>query len=220
MSDFIPTTDADFNTFSSNLKTYVNAHLADFGLVAADVTALNDAQTAWDTAYPAVAPAVAAAAAATQAKVTARENLTTELRSLVKLIQAKPAISNGSKQAIGITIASGTRTPVAVPMTAPIGRVEIQNRLQHTIHFADATSPTSKAKPAGVRGCQIWVKVATTPPADVSELHFLATDTRTPYVAQFDQADGGKTAYYWLRWENTKGECGPWSATVSATISS
>ena len=51
-----------------------------------------------------------------------------------------------------------------------------------------------------------------------SELHFLATDTRTRYVAQFDQADAGKTAYYWLRWENTKGETGPRSAMVSATI--
>ncbi|MEK6257559.1 MAG: hypothetical protein AABP62_02975 [Planctomycetota bacterium] len=26
------------------------------------------------------------------------------------------------------------------------------------------------------------------------------------------------SAYYWLRWENTKGETGPWSAMVSATI--
>jgi len=39
-----------------------------------------------------------------------------------------------------------------------------------------------------------------------------------PPVAQFDPADAGKTAYYWLRWENTKGEIGPWSAVASATI--
>lgn len=56
------------------------------------------------------------------------------------------------------------------------------------------------------------------PPASASELHYLATDTRTSYVAQFDPADADKTAYYWLRWENTKGETGPWSAVVSATI--
>ena len=62
------------------------------------------------------------------------------------------------------------------------------------------------------------MKVGTTPPASESDLHFLATDTRTPYVAQFDPANAGKTAYYWLRWENNKGETGPWSALVSATV--
>ena len=63
-----------------------------------------------------------------------------------------------------------------------------------------------------------WREIGTTPTASASELHDLATDTRPPYVAQFDAADAGKTAYYWLRWENTKGETGPWSAAVSATI--
>lgn len=200
---------------TDNFNTYVNANLADFGLVAGDVAALNTAQTAWDAAFPLVAPAVAAASAATQAKNTARELLTTAVRSLVRLIQAKPSVTAESKQAIGITIADGIKTPVAVPTTAPIGRIEQPNRLEHTLHFADSTIPTSKAKPTGVRGCQVWVKVGTAPPASASDLQFLATDTRPPYVAQYDPADAGKTAYYWLRWENTKGETGPWSATIT-----
>ena len=51
-----------------------------------------------------------------------------------------------------------------------------------------------------------------------SELTFLATDTRTPYVAAFDGADANKVAHYMLRWENTRGETGPWSETASTTI--
>ena len=35
-----------------------------------------------------------------------------------------------------------------------------RQRLQHTIHFADEATPTSKAKPAGVMGAEVWVKVA------------------------------------------------------------
>ena len=218
MADFIPATDADFDSFTTNLKTFVNANLADFGLVAGDVAALNAAQTVWDAAFPLVAPAVLAASAATQAKTTARDALSAVVRALVKLIQAQPSVSDESKQAIGITVSTGIKTSVAVPSTAPIGRIELLNRLEHTLNFADSTTPTSKAKPAGVRGCQVWLKIGTAPPASASELHFLATDTRSPYVAQFDAADAGKTAYYWLRWENTKGETGPWSAAVSATI--
>ena len=44
------------------------------------------------------------------------------------------------------------------------------------------------------------------------------TDTRTPYVAAFDGADGNKGAHYMLRWESTRAEPGPWSLTASATI--
>ncbi len=58
----------------------------------------------------------------------------------------------------------------------------------------------------------------TKPPADPSELTFLAVDTRTPYLASFDGADAGKTAHYMLRWVSTTGEKRPWSETASATI--
>ena len=39
-----------------------------------------------------------------------------------------------------------------------------------------------------------------------------------PSIAIFANADGGKTAHYMLRWENTRGEPGSWSETASATI--
>jgi hypothetical protein len=90
--------------------------------------------------------------------------------------------------------------------------------LQHTIRFADSGTPTSKAKPAGVRGCEIWMKVGTPPPASASELAFVTLDTRTPHVIAFDGADGGKSVTYWLRWVSTRGEIGPWSAAVTATV--
>jgi hypothetical protein len=34
----------------------------------------------------------------------------------------------------------------------------------------------------------------------------------------FDGADANKTVTYWLRWVSTRGEAGPWSAAVSATV--
>jgi len=49
-------------------------------------------------------------------------------------------------------------------------------------------------------------------------MDYTATDTKTPYTYDFEPADAGKTAYYWVRWVNPKGEPGPWGAMVSATI--
>jgi hypothetical protein len=51
-----------------------------------------------------------------------------------------------------------------------------------------------------------------------SELSFLALDSRTPYLAEYDGEDAGKTAHYMLRWVSARGEVGPWSVTVSATV--
>jgi hypothetical protein len=55
-------------------------------------------------------------------------------------------------------------------------------------------------------------------PVDPSDYAFIALDTSTPYVLDFAGADAGKTAHYILRWVSTRGQKGPWSETVSATI--
>lgn len=96
--------------------------------------------------------------------------------------------------------------------------MDTSQRLEHTIHFADEATPTRKAKPAGVMGAEIWVKVGDPPPKGESELRFLSVDTRTPYVAHYGGDEGGQTAHYMLRWVGTSGEKGPWSETASATV--
>jgi hypothetical protein len=78
--------------------------------------------------------------------------------------------------------------------------------------------PTSKAKPEDVMGAEISLKIGEPEPLDPDEMRILALDTATPYVATFKGEDAGKTAYYRLRWVNTRGEKGPWSQLYSATI--
>ena len=96
--------------------------------------------------------------------------------------------------------------------------IDTSQRLRHTINFVDELTPTSRAKPDGAQGCEIWMKVGEPAPAGPKDVHYLALDTRTPYIVDFDAADAGKTAFYMLRWTSTRAEPGPWSATVSGTI--
>lgn len=49
--------------------------------------------------------------------------------------------------------------------------------------------------------------------------HFLAVDTKTPYVHEHETGDFGKTVHYLLRWQNAKGQPGPWGHVVSTKIS-
>ena len=83
-----------------------------------------------------------------------------------------------------------------------------------------ALQPDSRAKPAGVQSCEIREQVGGTQPTDPDEMSLLAVETRMPYRADFEQTDIGKTAYFVMRWLNTRGQPGPWSQVYSAIIPS
>ena len=96
--------------------------------------------------------------------------------------------------------------------------IDSSQRLRHLLRFSDELTPTSRARPAGAIGCEVWVKIGGEPPADPSSLTFLGTSTRTPFAADFAGTDANKPAHYMLRWVGLRGAKGPWSATVTATV--
>ena len=214
--DYIPGPDAGFDTWQANFVSVVSGNLAGYGLVAGDLTPVTTAQTAWAASYPAHQTAQAAAQAARQTKDADRASFEAAMRVVVRKIQASPAVTDTARAAAGITVPDTIPTPSGPPTTQPVGEIDTSRSLQHTIHFRDAGA-TAKAKPAGVRGCEIWMKLGT-PPAAISDLDFVTLDTRTPHVITFAMADAGQPVHYRLRWVSTRGEPGPWSAIVTATV--
>ena len=220
MADYIPAPDAEFNAWLSNFVTYASANEVALGLVVGDLTAITTAQTSWSGALAAHVTAQQGAKSATQQKNADRAAVVSLVRALVGQLQASAEVDDTERAALGITVADTVPTPTGPPTTRPLLMAGCIQRLQHTIAFMDETTPTSKAKPAGVLGAEIWVKVDDPPPVDPdTDLRFLGVDTRTPYLAQFSGADGGKPAHYMARWVNTRGEKGPWSETLTVTIS-
>jgi len=218
MPDFIPGADGDFDSFQEVFVAYVVANAVALGIDPADATALGTAQSAWAGSYSAHSTAQAAAQSMRQLKDDSRGDLESSIRTLARQIQANPAVSDAQREAMGLTVADTTPTPVVTASTRPVVTVDSSERLRHVIAFTDEATPTKKAKPKGVMGAEIWVKIGDPAPTDPSELTFLSVDTRTPYTVDYDGADGGKTAHYMLRWVNTRDEKGPWSETASATI--
>jgi hypothetical protein len=217
-SDYIPRADADFDAWLKNFVDYVAANAADLGLTPAQVTSAQTVRADWGVKYPASTTAQAAANSAVQGKTDSRSGAEVFVRSLVGSIQANSAVTDAQRQALGITVRSASRTATGPPTSRPVATIDTSQRLRHTINFSDESTPNSRAKPDGVQGCEIWMKVGDPAPAGPNDVHYVALDTRTPYVTEFDAADAGKTAYYMLRWISTRGETGPWSATVSGTI--
>lgn len=217
MADYIPGSDANFQAWQSNFVTYANANLAALGLTAADMAPVTAAQSTWATAFPAHVAAVAAAKAAKQTKDEARAAYVSIIRPLVRRLQAAPQVSDAERAALGITVRQEP-SPIGAPTTSPICTIECGARLQQTLRFVDSATPTRKAKPQGAIGVEIWNKVGNAPPAGEADLRFVAVDTNSPYVMNFDSADGGKTNYVWMRWVSPTGERGPWGEQAQATI--
>lgn len=218
---YIPDADGAFDAWQVNFLAYAAVHAAELGLKPADVTPAVDAGEQWHSDYLRHLAARQAAAAATQTKNGSRRALVDLVRPLVARIQASPQVDDAERAALGITVPDRSPTPAPAPASRPIVRVDFSRRLHHLIRFADERMPTRRARPRGVIGAEVWVKVSPPgedPPADPAELTFLSLATRPPAVAEYTGAEAGRMAHYMLRWLSTRGEAGPWSETASATV--
>lgn len=220
MPDYIPRDDAGFDTWQANFVTYVNAHLTGLGLTMldADVVAMVADQTDWAAKYPAHVTAQASAQAARETKDISRGNFIVVLRRLAQRLQTSSSVDDSERAALGITVPDHVPTAVGAPISKPVLQPDTSQRLRIIVSFADEGTPTTRAKPAGVSGCEIWMKLGGTPPTDLTECQYLATDTRTPYTATFDGSEANQTAHFIGRWMSTRGEAGPLSETASATV--
>ena len=222
MADYIPTTDGTFGAWANNFMDYANGHLADLGLAAGDLTELANMQADYNVKMSDHITARQAAQSARQAKDDSRNKFKSAIRHLVRQLQASSAVDDPEREAMGITVADTIRTANTAKITTrPIGQVDTSQRLRHKIRFADESTPTKRAKPKGVMGCEIWVKVLAAgdvAPVGGDELSFVFMATASGHTVEYFGDDGGKTAHYMLRWVKSGGQKGPWSETISATI--
>ena len=140
------------------------------------------------------------------------------------------------------------RTGDACPGGAE-GYVTTERRLTHQLRPSEAmrgkwdeSTPTRRARPAGVLGAEVWVKLVEAgtghqasgtgegnasgassglvPSAQshVPGFSFLTMTTKPSFRAEFKAGEGGKTAVSMARWVKTRGEKGPWSEITTATV--
>jgi hypothetical protein len=222
MPDFIPDDEDEFfNYATTKFVPYATANATALGIAAATITALGAATTAFDYAWTAHLNAQVAAVGATTDKNTKMDALKTLIRGAAATVQANPAVTDTQKELLGVTIRKKTRSAAEVPTTIPIiQRIDTSTRAILRLNFVDSATPDTRAKPAGVRACEIREQIGGTAPTDPEDMAFLALESRTPYRADFDADDIGKIAYFAARWINTRNQPGPWSQIYSAIIPS
>jgi hypothetical protein len=217
-TDFIPKADRTFLTWLKTLIAYLQTKIAAWGVPSAEVTAMQTLATTFETALNTAETPSTHTVVTVQAKNTARKAVESKTRIVLKgYVTYNPAVTDADRDAMGLPIHKTSRTPVPVPVTIPEAEIMLPSPGVVEIHFRDAESE-HKAKPTGVHGAEIAWAILDMPTTDWKQLTHSSFDTHTPLRLSFEGADRGKTLYYALRWENTRGEKGPWSEIYHAII--
>lgn len=220
-NDYVPRPDGAFAAFVDNFWAKLYTWWELNSLNVDDLTDLGKAVDEWHASYPAHIAAQAAAEAASTAKDHARARLIALLRPTTQFVQTYPKTTNADRADMGITVREASLTPAQTPRTRPIARVTTGQRLTHTLRFSDEATPQLKRKPKGTMGAEVWLALTgpnTAPPPPGEAYKFVSVSGKGALLSAFTSADAGKTAHYCLRWASTRGEKGPWSEVISATV--
>jgi hypothetical protein len=214
----IPNKDADFNVVQEVISSTADLNRTQWNLDSTWLdTELLPKKGEWATAWDAYQNPVTRTPLITFTKTEKRKSYEKALRILVKGLQSNPRVTQDDLRNMNIAISSSTRTPVPKPTSYIDCFADTSVLRQVTIHFHDHAGE-SHAKPRGVHGAEIRWDVRDTPPTEVTDLTQSSFDTHSPYTLEFEESQRGKTVWFCLRWENTKGEKGPWGELTYAII--
>ncbi|MDR2692266.1 MAG: hypothetical protein LBB73_08265 [Dysgonamonadaceae bacterium] len=134
-------------------------------------------------------------------------------------MKTSPLVTDEDLVAMGFPKRSGSgHTPVPPPDTVPAIEIRLPSPAVVEVHFRNVGTDKGHAKPKGVHGIELLWGILDTPPAGWEDLPKSSFDTHTPFRFSFKGEERGKILYLAGRWENTRGEKGPWGAIQSVII--
>ena len=147
------------------------------------------------------------------------ERLTAVMRDIKKRYLYNPPLTDADFAAMELKPKDVTPTPVAPPtgqaeadISYP-GKTQLQAKIKHV----EGTPMNPKAE-YGYRIYYGLFDAGDTPPASGVNLHESRFTRQKKVLFTFLPTDSGKTAYFSIRYENSKGESGPWGPMCSAII--
>jgi hypothetical protein len=220
---YIPSKDADFDSWLNNFSTLLTASPTTYGLTAPDAVIVAGVTTTWNSTYAAATNPGTRTTPAIAAKDAARNAATATVRPYATTISRNAGVTNEDKTDIGVNLPNPGRTPVPPPTTQAVLSLVSAIHNQQTLAYRDSSTPTSKAKPAGAISLEVWQAIGTSPAVSPATASPLTLATKSPFVVGTLSPDAGKFATYFGRWTTRSGpggqaQSGPWSAPLSVVI--
>jgi hypothetical protein len=133
-------------------------------------------------------------------------------------VKGSPLVSNADLEAMGFPPReSGGGSPHPVDHTFVDLNVLPLGNLVINIAFENRDTGSSVV-PYYLTGVVIYYVTSDTPIVNQNQLSFSRLATHSPFELIFDPEQRGQTVYISGRWQNRRGELGPWSDIVSAII--
>jgi hypothetical protein len=217
MTASFPKGNSAFAEWVKNLLAYMQAHLTEFSIQSAVLTPLLELYAAFLAAYnraldPNKGPVDVAERNRTRAV------FEKALRDFINaFLLYSPFVSDKDWDEMGLPIHDTKPTPTPVPTSFPEYSLDTSTPLRLVVRFWDNVSK-QKAKPHGVHGAEIRWEEREAEPTKAEDLANSDFATRTPRSFAFTGDNQGRKVYFCLRWENNKGEKGPWGAIVHAIV--
>lgn len=218
MNPYIPVDQQGLSDWAANFAALITAAPATYGLVPGDAVTIQNASDDFAAKLTLATDPGTRTPATVADKDASRMSLNGIVRPYALLIRNNAGVTDEAKVALGLTIVDRTPTPIPAPTTLPLISVAMATPLQQTLEYSDATTPTSKAKPFGAIGLQIFAKTSATPITDPTALTYMMTATKSPFNLDWQPADQAKVAYIAARWVTRRGLAGPWSAITAAVV--
>jgi hypothetical protein len=218
MADYLPTTHARFFEWQSDFYDRLSEKMNSFQIDESKLKPLTAVKSKYELAHQRASnPDLASRADRLE-----RDEREVEYKAEIRLfvnenIRYNSRVTDYDKQALMLVVPDRSPTPAAVPATHPVIKVDFSEPSRHTLHIMDE-SKNGKAKPAGIKECEIWYKIADEEPARYDDLHYAGSASKPVFLLTFDVPERGKKVWYNARWVNTRGEKGPWGEFENAFI--
>lgn len=220
VAPYIPPKDNNLLAWVQNFSSLITANPSTYGLLASDATNISTAIAPFVTDMGLVNSKTTKTAAVVSQKNTDKVNMLNIIRPYAQQISNNPGVASTDKIALGLNPKTSTPSPIAPPTSNPVLTLLSQMPGVLNFRFRDSqASPSVKAKPYGVKSCQLYGLASATPITDVTKLVQQATMTKSPY--QFNLPTGytpGSTWYFAAVWQIQKGDQSPFSPIIALVV--
>jgi hypothetical protein len=215
---YMPQSDDGFWHWLQNFSSLLQADPQRFAMTAADAQIVMDHFNAYTPLWTKCKQPTLRTPTLIAQKDAIKASAMGSCRVYAMLIKSAAGVTDDDKIALGLHVNDTTPTPVGVPDSAPMLNIQSAFSGEHILRYVDENTPTKRRKPYGVKFIEIYCNIAPGPNPVQDDAKPIALLGDQPIHIEQQQVNAGKTATYFGRWVNTKGEKGPWSLPVAMTI--
>jgi hypothetical protein len=234
--NYIPSRDADFDSWLKNLINYVMSKTGSSSsdwdhIPQSHLEALNVALVDWDVHYrPTLEPHTPAI---TVGKNNARKRAEHVVREFVQRFLYWDPVTDEDRVNMGLLLRSGMRSPIATPtgqahadITYPgphllalfpklLEGTLADARADHGFRIYFGVLPVGGASLEEAAGPERYLRSS---PVSGEDLPHSKFSRKHKVLFEFPSEDSGRSVFFSIRLENAKGDMGPWGPVFSAVI--